>query len=110
MRSKTKQILEQLMNSDEYNTDAAIPNVAYQAVDEINHLVSVHSEEVQALKDKVEKLKQFITDVSELKMWGYDKDDGTPYEESEEPGEGYEDSHTCLMNFIEEARNILKSM
>lgn len=52
--------------------------------------------------------KEFVTWVAECEIWGYDKDDGTPYQECPEPIDGYEDSHTALMNIIEVARRISK--
>ncbi|MCC6506091.1 MAG: hypothetical protein IT475_11675 [Aquimonas sp.] len=45
-------------------------------------------------------------DVAALSVWDYDKDDGTPYTECDEPEEGYLDSHRCLMDLIERARTI----
>jgi len=39
-------------------------------------------------------------------MWSYDRNDGTPYTECEEPDEGFLDSHCCLMALIEQAREL----
>ena len=36
-----------------------------------------------------------------------DNDAGKPYAECEEPDEGFNDSHTCLMELIEDARKVL---
>jgi len=55
-----------------------------------------------------EKNQDFINKVANLLVWGYDKDDGSTYEECEEPDDGYEDSHNALMALIEQARDILK--
>lgn len=45
--------------------------------------------------------------IAALSIWGFDNDDGEPYDECEEPDDGYNDSHTCLMGLIEEARELL---
>ncbi|HCF9660092.1 TPA: hypothetical protein NI776_001819 [Pseudomonas aeruginosa] len=49
---------------------------------------------------------KFVERIAELSIWSYDKSDGTPYKECEEPSDGYIDSHSCLMDLIEEARKI----
>lgn len=49
----------------------------------------------------------FVESVAGLSIWDYDKGDGTPYEECDEPAEGYLDSHVCLMQLIEQARSML---
>ena len=54
-----------------------------------------------------EKAGKFVERIAGLSIWGYDKDDGTPYKECEEPSDGYLDSHCCLMDAIKEARGIL---
>ena len=51
-----------------------------------------------------EQLTRFIQHIAGLKMWGYDKDDGNPHDECDEPDEGHIDSHNCLMELIEQAR------
>lgn len=48
----------------------------------------------------------FVDQVASLSIWSYDKDDGTPYQECEEPADGYLDSHCALMALIEEARKL----
>lgn len=48
----------------------------------------------------------FVAKVAGLSIWDYDKDDGSPYEECEEPDDGLLDSHCCLMSLIEDARRI----
>ena len=50
--------------------------------------------------------KAFVSQVANLSMWSYDRNDGTPYTECEEPGEGFLDSHCCLMALIEQARGL----
>jgi hypothetical protein len=52
------------------------------------------------------RLVRFIDQVAALNIWDYDKDDGSPYTESEEPAEGFLDSHCCLMGLVEEARSL----
>ena len=50
---------------------------------------------------------QFVEGVARLSIWDYVQENGQPYTElEEEPGDGYLDSHTCLMNLIESARKI----
>lgn len=48
----------------------------------------------------------FVSRVAGLSIWDYDQNDGTPYRECEEPTDGYLDSHTTLMDLIEEARRL----
>lgn len=49
---------------------------------------------------------QFVEEVANLSIWEYDRDDGTPYEECEEPDDGFMDSHEALMTLIEKARKL----
>lgn len=51
---------------------------------------------------------QFGERVASLSIWDYDRDDGTPYRECEIPSDGFLDSHCCLMQLIEEARNLTR--
>ncbi|KLR59286.1 hypothetical protein OX89_02545 [Diaphorobacter sp. J5-51] len=63
----------------------------------------------QALSQSMEyaeKLAGFVQHVAALNLWGYDKDDGNPYQECEDPDEGHSDSHNCLMELIEQARRL----
>ena len=53
-----------------------------------------------------EKDAVFIKDVAEMSIWDYGKHDGSMYNECEEPRDGYLDSHLCLMELIERAREI----
>ena len=50
--------------------------------------------------------EDFVSRVAGLSIWDYDQNDGTPYQECEEPTAGYLDSHTALMDLIEEARRL----
>jgi hypothetical protein len=45
--------------------------------------------------------------VARLSMWSYARSNGTPYNECEEPSEGFLDSHCTLMELIEEARRLV---
>ncbi len=54
-----------------------------------------------------EKAVALAKQIADFKIWDYDRDDGTPYEECEEPDDGHMDSHTALMGMIEAARSIL---
>lgn len=103
------------------DTDKAA-DVLRKKVDDI--LAGVHSETVRAeLRAKLGELlaapkavpdaaataqAQFVDQVASLKIWSYDKYDGTAYAECEEPADGFLDSHTCLMDLIEQARQIGK--
>jgi hypothetical protein len=49
---------------------------------------------------------RFVHALAGLSIWSYDRKDGTPYTECAEPADGFLDSHTCLMQLIEEARQI----
>lgn len=53
-----------------------------------------------------DELLKFTTHLASLNIWDYGKDDGSNYQECEEPSDGYLDSHTCLMDLIETARRI----
>lgn len=52
-------------------------------------------------------VREFTQAVARMHIWDYDKPDGTPYKECEEPSEGYVDSHCALMDTIEDARKAL---
>lgn len=49
----------------------------------------------------------FLSSVARLSMWSYARSNGTPYNECEEPSEGFLDSHCTLMELIEEARRLV---
>jgi hypothetical protein len=90
---------DRLLNSEEHAVDDAVPGVAYDAAELIQRLST-------SRKSTQIALSPFVSSVATLLIWGYDKNDGTPYEECDEPSEGYVDSHCCLMQLIEAARNI----
>lgn len=51
------------------------------------------------------KLVRFVEQVAEFKKWG----DTAGHNETDEPSDGMEDSHSCLMDLIDQARDILKA-
>lgn len=105
-----KSICERLLDSEEHAVEAAIPDVAEDAVAAITRLSAALAATQVALSQAMqhsEKPGKFVERIAGFSIWDYDKNDGTPYEECEEPGDGYLDSHCCLMESIEEAREIL---
>lgn len=60
----------------------------------------------QGLAFQREEALAFVGQVAGLRIWGYTRNDGLPYEEGEKPSWGFIDSHGCLMNLIEQARRI----
>lgn len=50
------------------------------------------------------KHSEFVDRISELKMWDYSNDSPGHFGECAPPSDGYDDSHSSLMNLIEEAR------
>lgn len=53
------------------------------------------------------KLRVFAENMASMAIWDYDQDDGEPYTECDEPGEGWLDSHCALMDKIEVARKLV---
>lgn len=51
------------------------------------------------------QLVKFIEQVAQFKKWG----DTAGHNETDEPSDGMEDSHSCLMDLIDQARDILKT-
>lgn len=102
-------ICDRLTNSEEYAGTAAIPDVAEDAVALIKRLAASLKATQQALSQSMqhsESAGKFVEHIAGLGIWDYDKNDGTPYQECEEPTDGYLDSHCCLMESIEVARTI----
>lgn len=87
------------------HTDVEILSERQRICDLLDHFGL--SDEAQATVDDA-KAREFVARVADLSIWGYDRNDGTPYEECEEPCEGLADSHECLMGLIERARTIQK--
>lgn len=52
------------------------------------------------------KRQEFADRVADLKMWDFSNDSPGHFGECAPPSEGYDDSHCCLMNLIEEAREL----
>lgn len=91
----------------------AISNTAkaQDAAEEIRRLSAALTATQTALSQAMqhaEKADRFVADVASLSIWGYDRDDGTPYQEIEEPDDE-NDSHDCLMGLIERARGIYET-
>lgn len=60
----------------------------------------------QAVAAKRAEADAFVQQVAALRIWRYDDNDGTPYEECRPPSDGFLDSHYCLMDLIEQARRL----
>lgn len=93
--TQAEQICERLVDSEEHAVEAAVPEVAFEAAEVIRRLLST-----------IERQRKFVEEVAGMSIWDYDRDDGTPYKECEEPGDGYLDSHCALMALVEEARKL----
>ena len=52
------------------------------------------------------RLVRLINQVAALNIWGYNAEDGSPYQECRAPTEGFLDSHCCLMGLVEVARRV----
>lgn len=105
-------ICDRLLDSEEHAGESAIPAVAEEAAEEITRLAKALTATQVALSQAMahsEKTGKLVVQVAGLSIWDYDKNDGTPYEECDEPGDGHLDSHCCLMSTIEDAREILAS-
>ncbi len=70
-----------------------------------DELARLEAEKQNLVSERDEALK-FVEQVANLDIWDFDKDDGTPYQECDEPSEGHLDSHCCLMQLIEQARQV----
>lgn len=108
-QSEAESICERLLDSEEHAGEAAIPDVAEDAVVVINRLAAALTATQEALSQAMrhsEKAGKFVERIAGLSIWDYDKADGAPYKECEEPSDGHIDSHCCLMEAIEEARKI----
>ncbi len=58
--------------------------------------------EPESLKVEAAKALAFVRKVAALMKWGEPDEEGDPFE----PDDGVDDSHTCLMDLIDEARAI----
>lgn len=78
----------------------------FSLIAETGNTVAVTEAGKPNLVSQRDKAFQFMGQVADLSIWSFDMDDGSQYEECEEPSEGFLDSHCCLMNLIEQARGI----
>ena len=106
-QADTESICKRLVDSEEHAVEAAVPEVAIEAAEVIKRLSDALKATQSALSQAMqyaEKADKFIHQIGALSIWEYDQNDGTPYEECDEPDDGFLDSHTCLMGLIEQAR------
>ena len=109
--SDAEDICKRLVDSEEHAVEAAVPEVAFAAAEVIKRLSGALKATQATLSQTmqyVEKADKFVHQVGALSIWDYDQNDGTPYQECDEPDDGYLDSHTCLMGLIEQARVLLE--
>lgn len=80
------------------------PSFMWQAEDVIDYTQKYHEAlgETETKKEEAAKALAFVRKVAELKKWGELDEEGEPFE----PSDGVEDSHDCLMDLIDEARDI----
>lgn len=93
--TQAEQICKRLVDSEEHAVEAAVPEVAFEAAEVIRQLLTVPKKE-----------REFIKQIASMSIWDYDREDGAPYKECAEPGDGFLDSHCSLMALIEEARKL----
>lgn len=86
--------------------DREVINDAVKALERLKSGLKATQATLSNTMQYVEKADQFVAQTAALSIWGHDRNDGTPYEECEAPSEGYADSHECLMNLIEAARDV----
>ncbi|WP_341744733.1 hypothetical protein [Azonexus hydrophilus] len=106
---EAESICKRLLDSEEHAVEAAIPEVAEDAVEVINRLDAALKATQVALSQAMqhsEKAGKFVEQIAGLSIWDYGKNDGTPYKECEYPSDGHVDSHCCLMDLVEQARLI----
>lgn len=107
LQSDIEDICKRLVDSEEHAVEAAVPDVAFEAAEVIKRLSGALKATQSALSQTMqyaEKADKFVHQVGALCIWSYDRNDGTPYQECDEPADGFLDSHTCLMGLIEQAR------
>lgn len=105
----TESICRRLVDSEEHAVEAAVPEVAFEAAEVIKRLAGALKATQSTLSQTMqyaEKADKFVHQVGALSIWDYDQNDGTRYQECDEPADGFLDSHTCLMDLIEQARNL----
>lgn len=104
----------------EYRLDSAVLTVRSSGILAVKILFKDNRDYLYAMLGMIDELltaagvsaepasaaDQFVEEVANLSIWGYDRDDGTPYKECEEPDDGFMDSHEALMTLIEKARKL----
>lgn len=80
------------------------PSYMWQAEQVIDYTQKYHEAlgETETKKEEAAKALAFVRKVAELKKWGELDEEGNPFE----PSDGGDDSHSCLMGLIDEARDI----
>ena len=105
----SSRMCERLLDPMEYRDGSFVPSVANDAVKVIQRLTTALKATQTTLSttmQHMEAVNKFVGQVAGFSIWGHDQDDGTPYEECDEPSDGTGDSHECLMNLIEKARKL----
>lgn len=94
----------------EYLDSVALPQALWWFIENVTDAHPDRTEIFFYLRERVrtdvDESRNLVMQLAALCIWDYDRDDGTPYEECDEPCDGYVDSHCCLMEFIEMAREI----
>jgi hypothetical protein len=102
-------VAQRLIDSEEHAGEGAVPPIAFEASELIKklctELISTRAALDQATKQSKES-EDFVRQIAEMQIWSYDKNDGSPYNECDEPANVFLDSHTALMDSIEQARTL----
>jgi len=77
---------------------------AFDAVQTALEHFDIPSAMLVVTDDAERKRFEFAEQVANLKMWDYSNDSPGHFGECTPPSDGYDDSHSCLMKLIEEAR------
>lgn len=101
------QCIRLLKASNEGQQSAAPVNDQSAEVQRLTEALAATQTALSQAMQQAEKAGQFVERVAGFSIWSYDKNDGSPYEECEEPSEGFLDSHCALMATIEDARDLL---
>lgn len=79
---------------------------AFDAVKTALEHFEIPSAMVVVTEPDATKYTEFVDRIAELQKWEYSNDSAGHVGECEPPSDGYDDSHSCLMNLIEEAREL----
>jgi hypothetical protein len=85
-------------------------NISANSAEDVKKLENSLKATQEALSQAMQhadRLAKFASKVASMSIWGWDKDDGTPYCEAGEPYAGADDSHCAIMSLIEEARSLV---